>query len=988
MKFSIYENKKCAPIIYDKCAFSGVKKIADRFAEDIKLTCGVKPVIYEYENSIFTNVSTGKSEVISEKNAIFICTSTNSEIVKAMLSKGKADIHEIIGKRECYKINIENGFDRKILGDSEIKNILVIIGSDKRGTIYGMFKVSEMIGVTSLVFFGDNKPIVKDKVLVDIKPQIVSKEPSIEYRGFFINDEWPAFGNWCNEQFGGFNAKCYEQVFIFLLRMKGNFLWPAMWSAVFSEDGPSIENARLADELGVVMGTSHHEPLYRAGEEWQHTYEKYGSSNKWSFLENREAITEFWRQGVKRNKNFESLVTIGMRGEADSKLLPENATMQDNIDVVMSAIRTQNEILKDEFSDISKVPRVLAIYKEVEDYYYGDEDTKGLKDYEELKDVIFLLSDDNWGNTRGLPTDEERKHPGGFGMYYHFDYHGGPISYEWQNTSRLSKINEQLMQAYEYGVKKLWIVNVGDIKGYEYPLNYFMDLAYDIERLGDINKIDDYMSDFLDSNFGIYFDKKQKKDFLEAIELYTRLNSSRKPESLNDRVYAPVNYNEAERVICLADKAISIVDKLKTEMIKSNRLSTCFDSVFYYQLVLTMNIHAMQAEASINRYLADNLSLMANVYADRIDARLDKIDALIEEYNTKAFPQWNHMLDSGFTGYRDWCDKDWGLPITRRVHPLHKGKIMVGFKNVEGFHLGEHWQDGEPICNEDFTRPDTKEVVIYLDSRGKVPFKFTTKSDKDWVKIKGGSGKQNPLVCPRNEIVLTIDREKITSNEKAYINVYVDFADGEKTVGKLSIMAAPMDIYMEDKIAVNGERVFNNVFAVNQGYVSINADSFAEVRDVLDNGYRVIKYAGREGNAVKCFPAVKDYSEQYDKPFLRYDFVASEEGTYIVEADVLQRNPVVKGEQMTFGLQMNDNGFICVNTVKDDYYTNTECPEWCMGVLDNVRRVNTEVSVKKGLNHMYIYAMSPDVMFDKFIIYNKEKGLKKSYFGPMESYRI
>lgn len=994
MKFSIYEKKTCAPVIYEKNAYSGVKKIADRFAEDIKLTCGVKPDIYEYDGEKLINVATGKVADVTEDRAIFICTCTNSDVLKSVLSKGKADIKGIIGKRECYKISIDDSAKGRFKGADKIKKLLVITGSDKRGTIYGMFRVSEMIGITSLVFFGDNVPKVRDNVSVDIKSPIVSKEPSVEYRGFFINDEWPAFGNWCNEQFGGFNAKCYEQVFIFLLRMKGNYLWPAMWSAVFSEDGPGIENARLADELGVVMGTSHHEPLFRAGEEWQHTYKNYGESNKWSFLENTEAITKFWIDGVRRNKDFESLITIGMRGEADSKLLPENATMQDNIDVVMAAIRAQNQILSDEINkDLSKVPRVLAIYKEVEDYYYGDENTKGLKEYEELEDVTFLLSDDNWGNTRGLPTEKERSHRGGFGMYYHYDYHGGPVSYEWQNTSRLSKVNEQLMQAYEYGVRKLWIVNVGDIKGYEFPLNYFMDLAYDVDTWGPVNRIDDYMSHFMDSNFGNILDKNQKKKMLEAIELYTRINGFKKPESLNEKTYHPVNYNEAQCIIDMADKAIAIVSKLREELVDKGSVTGCFDSVFYYQLCLTMNIHAMQAEASLNHYLSDNLSLMANEYADRVEARLCAIDSMIDEYNTTAFPQWNHMLDSGFTGYRDWCDKNWGLPVVRRVHPLHKGKVMAGFSTTEGFHLGEHWQDGEPICNDDFTRPDVENVVIYLDSRGRVPFSFRTEASKDWVKIKGGKGKQNPLKKARNEIVLSIDRDKVQNEEKAVISIYVDFDDNEKTVCRLAVKAAPMIIQMDneemEKITSEPQdTIFENCFAESQGYVCINADSFSEARDVDGQGYTVIKYAGRNGNAVKCFPSVKDFTEQYDKPYLRYDFVAYEDGDYVLESDVLQRNPVVKGQPMCFGLQVNDGEFVTVNTVRDDYYTYNECAEWCNGVLDNVRRVLTDIMVKKGINHIKIYAMSPDVMFDKFVIYNKKIGLKKSYLGPKESYRI
>lgn len=977
MNIAICKNKKVCPIIVEKQAFPGVKKIADRLAEDIKLSCNRKPKIFVCDLNGIYDFETEKPVSIKTENAIFVATLGNSGIIDSLVSGKKYDVSKIEGKRECYKIGTLPGKKFPVKGFEKAENIIMVTGSDKRGTIYGMFDISERVGVTSFVYWGDLIPKPKEELFVEIKSSYTSKEPSIEFRGLFINDEWPAFGSWCNEQFGGFNAKCYEKVFIFILRMKGNFLWPAMWTSTFSEDGPGIENARLADELGIVMGTSHHEPLFRAGEEWQHIYSQYGESNSWNFINNKEAITDFWIDGVKRNKDFESLVTIGMRGEADSKLLPENATMQDNIDVVMSAIRTQNQILKDYMNDdLTKINRVLAIYKEVEDYYYGDENTKGLKDYEELEDVMFLLSDDNWGNTRGLPTESERNHRGGYGMYYHFDYHGDPISYEWQNSSRLKKINDQLMMAYEYGVKRLWVVNVGDIKGYEFPLTYFMDLAYDIDKWGEANKVTTYMNCFIDKYFAGYFDADGKKNILKALELATRINAFRKPESLNENVYEPVNYNEAERIIEMAEESMSLWTGEWMKIHTDKSMVQGLESIWGYQLMLTMSIHAMQAEASINHHLAKNLSLMANEYADRVEARIDKIERAIEVYNKSFGGKWNHMLDSGFTGYRDWCDKDWGYPVLHRVMPINKGKVIVSFRGDKRYHLGHHWQDGEPICNEEFTRPETKKISIYLDSRGKVPFCFEVKTDKKWLKIGKHISYQVPDKYPRTVIDLTVDRNKLVGEETAYVDFDIKFENGESTTSRLAVKAN------------NDKAVKSSVYKENQGYICIFADHFAEKTDVSNGQYIVIRGLGRNSSAVKAYPVTTDFSELYDKPCLRYDFVANSEGSYVLEADVLQRNPVVKGAPMNFGLKINDGEFGVVNTVNDNYYTNGHSGQWAEGVLDNVRRIETEIQVKKGINHMYIYAMSPNVMFDKFVIYNKETGLKKSYLGPLESYTV
>lgn len=396
------------------------------------------------------------------------------------------------GKREVYLLQI---LDAPFPEKPEIGQLLVIAGSDKRGTLYGLFRLSELCGVSPLIFWGDAAPVKNPEPCIVLEGAFVSKEPSVKYRGFFINDEWPAFGNWCMERYQGVNADAYQKIFELLLRLKGNYLWPAMWRSSFSEDGPGLANAELADEYGIIMGTSHHEPMCRAGVEWQNQYRRYGTDSTWSFLANAEAITRFWEDGILRNKPFENIVTIGMRGENDSKLLPPDATLRDNIEVIKGAVLAQHELLRKHISpDLRQVPRLLAIYKEVEDYYFGDETCEGLAAWEELSDVIFLLSDDNYGNVRALPTAESRKHPGGYGMYYHFDYHGAPVSYEWQNTNRLTKTWEQMTMAYEAGVRELWIVNVGDLKGVEYPLSYFMELAYDYDSWGSaaLNKTEDF----------------------------------------------------------------------------------------------------------------------------------------------------------------------------------------------------------------------------------------------------------------------------------------------------------------------------------------------------------------------------------------------------------------------------------------------------------------------------------------------------------------
>src|SRR5690554_5079874 len=460
----------------EKEAYSKIHKITGKVMHDIELVFGIAPTAAEEITQCASSV-------------VIYGTIDRSPVLADLSGQGLITLEELRGKSEVYLFQV---IDAPWEG---IDKALVIAGSDKRGTIYGLFHLSEMLGVSPFVNWSAVKPQRKKEFLLTDGYKYLSKEPSIRYRGFFINDEWPAFANWCHENFGGFNAKAYEHVFELLLRLKGNYLWPAMWSARFYDDGPGLANAELADELGVIMGTSHHEPCLRQGEEYRYLRGKdsiYGDA--WNFRTNKEGITRFWEDGLIRSGKFEIIITVGMRGEADTAIMKE-ATLADNINLLRDVLRTQNRLIKEYINpDLTKVPRMLALYKEVEAFFYGDENTPGLLGSEELEGIILMLCDDNFGNLRTLPSEEMRAHNGGFGMYYHFDYHGWPVSYEWINSSYLPKVWEQMCTAYDFGIRELWIVNVGDICTQEFPLNFFLDLAYDFERWGTsaINTTRDY----------------------------------------------------------------------------------------------------------------------------------------------------------------------------------------------------------------------------------------------------------------------------------------------------------------------------------------------------------------------------------------------------------------------------------------------------------------------------------------------------------------
>ena len=384
------QDRKIA-FVFEKECLSGIIKIADKVADDICLVFGKRPECLE--------TSDGADPDFAGIKVVFGIAG-HSPMIGALESAQKIDLSAIRGKREVY------GFF------APKEDCIVIAGSDKRGTIYGLFRLSELFGVSPFVNWSGLLPQKRDCVLLNEEVFTVSKEPSVEYRGFFINDEWPAFGTWCNKHFGGFTCEMYEGVFELLLRLKGNYLWPAMWTSSFAEDGPGLKSAELADELGVVMGLSHHEPCLRHGEEYSHVRGKdsiYGDA--WNFRSNEEGITLFWRDGLRRNGHLENVITVGMRGERDSKILGKEASLEDNINLLRDVLKTQEKLIREEVNeDLSKVPRMLALYKEVEAYYYGDKDTAGLiEGCPELEDVILLLCEDNHGYLRSLPDEKMRR---------------------------------------------------------------------------------------------------------------------------------------------------------------------------------------------------------------------------------------------------------------------------------------------------------------------------------------------------------------------------------------------------------------------------------------------------------------------------------------------------------------------------------------------------------------------------------------------------
>jgi hypothetical protein len=967
MDFTINQSILSGGALYlkEKEAYSGVHKIAEKVMSDIERVIGVRPTSSE------------------ELDALTSCTVIygtigQSSVLDSLSELGLIDLEEIRGKNEVYLFQI---IDAPWTG---VDKVLVIAGSDKRGTIYGLFHLSEVLGVSPYVDWNDVKPQHQDEIVLEGGYKVVSKEPSVRYRGFFINDEWPAFGTWCNENFGGFNVKAYDHVFELLLRLKGNYLWPAMWSARFYDDGPGLANAELADEYGVVIGASHHEPCLRQGEEYKYLRGQdsiYGDA--WNFRTNEEGITRFWADGLKRSGKFENVITVGMRGEADTSIMGKEATLADNINLLRDVLRTQNKLMKEHVnSELDQIPRMLALYKEVEPFFYGDENTPGLMGAEELENVILMLCDDNFGNLRTLPTEEMRSHQGGYGMYYHFDYHGGPISYEWINSSYLPKIWEQMSTAYDFGVRDLWVVNVGDICTQEFPLGYFLDLAYDFDQWGTsaINKTHEYTRLWVNKQFGGLCEEKDLQSIHQIIDGYTKITHNRKPEAMHADVYHPVNYQETDRLLDEIEKLMNAANELYKKM--DDEAMPGFFSLVYYPAMGNLNLQKMQLLAGKNHYAAKLNSMEANQLAEQVKACMQRDQELVNEYHTMADGKWYGMGLSEHIGFTKWNEDECRNPVLMQVMPARKPRVIVSINGTEQRSEGSSWHVNT-LYTRDFKQPNVTEASFTISSLSDLDAPYEITCDVPWLSCSSYKGSLDGDKKAVEKITVRIDRSKM--NDETEANIVVKIPSG---VVRIIVDAKQPEIYgLPEKTYVE-----------TLGYISIEAEHYfakfdggqtGEGQSKTAAGFQMLDGYGRTLSAMKVFPTTQYFIAGQDAPYLEYQFVANEAGAYEVELYMQPSNPVTKDNTLYYGIQVNDGMIDVINTIpKGTKVGESSSFEWAAGVLDNIRRQSSEVICNSGLNKVKIYAVSPGFVIEKLVIYPVGKKPAESYLGPTETYYI
>lgn len=600
--FVLAENGKVAPVIVSGDDWKGVKIAAENLSQDFKRVTGTAAPLVQ-KGQLPSGAAT----------AIIAGTIGHNELIDDLIKRGVIQAGEVGGKWESTLMQV---VDHPLPG---IKRALVIAGSDKRGTIYGIYEISRQIGVSPWYYWAD-VPVVHQNSIYCLETREVLPSPKVKYRGIFLNDEAPALSGWVHEQFAGFNHRFYTKVFELLLRLKANYLWPAMWGNAFNDD--DTLNPVLADQYGIVMGTSHHEPMLRAQQEWK----RYGKG-AWNYQENKQILQDFWKKGIEHMGTHESIVTIGMRGDGDMPM-----TEGSNISLLEQIVKDQRAILAEVTGKpASRTPQLWALYKEVQDYY-----DKGMRVPD---DVTLLLCDDNWGNIRKLPNLHAKYRSGGYGIYYHFDYVGGPRNYKWINTNTIERTWEQMHLAYSYGVDKIWIVNVGDLKPMEFPISFFLDYARNPDAIA-YDDLPGYTLNWCKEQFGPRF----ARQIADIIHLYTKYNARIKPELLNSHTYSLKNYDEWNRVVndynSLAAKSKAIYEHLPEAYRPS------YFELVDFQVAASANLYKLYRAQALNHLYASQQRSVTNQYADSVRYYYRQDSLLTYRYNKiNAGGKWNHFMD-------------------------------------------------------------------------------------------------------------------------------------------------------------------------------------------------------------------------------------------------------------------------------------------------------------------------------------------------------
>ena len=911
--FSLAAGGHAASLVVDEQEYPGVVRAAHDLQSDIQRVTGLTP-------ELVRNAASQHGQVV------LIGTISRNPLIDRLIQEHKLDVSGVAGKWESTVIQV---VEKPMPG---VPRALVIAGSDRRGTIFGIYDLSEQIGVSPWYWWAD-VPVRHRDALYVAAGRYVHGEPTVKYRGIFLNDEAPALSGWVNATYGGYNHKFYEKVFELLLRLKANYLWPAMWGSAFNEDDP--ENARLADEYGIVMGTSHHEPMLRAQQEW-----KRHGTGPWDYASNSGVLDKFWSEGIERNKNFESTITIGMRGDGDMPM-----TEGQNIALLEKIVADQRNILAQHMTAmLASDPQVWALYKEVQAYY-----EKGMRVPD---DVTLLWCDDNWGNIRRLPTPEERNRAGGAGIYYHFDYVGDPRNYKWINTNPIAKVWEQMNLALNYGATRIWVVNVGDLKPMEFPIEYFLTLARDPQRW-DKEQLPEYTRAWAEREFGA----AHAGAIAELVTRYTQYNGRRKPELLDTDTFSLVNYREADRVESDWQTLLEGAEKLQ-KLLPEDEQDAYFELVLH-PIKASAIVNELYIAAGRNRWYARQGRADANDQAARARELFQADAQLTDEYNHKlAHGKWNHMMDQTHLGYTYWQEPPLNvMPAVSEVQPLASPRMGVYAEGTADI-------TGPMTLTFDNYQRQSRYVDVF--NRGTGSFRYQASTSVPWILLSKTGG-------------------EISSEERLNVSVDWDKAPAGKASGEVTLTQedqSAIKVRVEAFHPASPARESVNGFVEGDGYVSMEAEHFTASTSVGNARWERIPGYGATLSGMSIFPVTApSLIPPQSAPTLEYRMFLFDAGSVNLQAIVGPTLNFVPGRGLRFTVAFDDQ----TPQVVDALAHNSD-KDWAQMVSDGVRRVEINLNVEKpGYHTLKIGMVDPGLVLERLIV--SAGPLKPSYLGPPESFR-
>lgn len=868
------------------------------------------------------------------RNAILVGTVGHSELIDALVAAGKIKVGGLAGQWESSLIQTV------INPVPGIDTALVIAGSDKRGTIYGVYELSRQMGVSPWYYWAD-VPTAQQKAIYALDKKVILEPSAVKYRGIFLNDEAPALAGWASEKFGGFNHRFYIHVFELLLRLKANYLWPAMWGHAFNDDDSL--NPVLADRYGIVMGTSHHEPMLRAQQEWK----RYGKG-EWNYPHNKQVFKGFWKTGIKHMGTHESIVTIGMRGDGDMPM-----TEGSNISLLESIVKDQRKIIADVTGRLpEKTPQLWALYKEVQDYY-----DKGMRVPD---DVTLLFCDDNWGNIRKLPKLTDPYRSGGYGIYYHFDYVGGPRNYKWINTNPIDKVWEQMHLAYQYGVDKIWIVNVGDLKPMEFPISFFLDYARNPDRIP-YEGLKEYTLDWCRQQFG----SDHAVAIADILTTYGKYNGRVKPELLSRKTYSLMNFREWDRVCSDYERLAKRSQSIYLQLPKAFRAA--YFELIDYPVKASANLYALYAAQAKNHLYARQGRSATNKYADSVAWYYLQDSLLTIQYNQiNADGKWNHMMDQTHIGYTSWQEPDRNrMPEVRRIKVPSTPLFGVAIQGDTSC-LGGHKRSADlPVLNPEVNNFVNQNFALFSRSAKPVAYEISTKSP--WIHLKLQSGILSPGV------------------EKLPVFYTIDWDKAPRKIAKAPVLIRSGQQSYTVWVHINNRPLAQKpagAFVSENHQVSFDAGDFQKATGLEAIHWKKLPGYGKTNNAVTPVPVTfKPLDFSLENPCVSYPFFSRDSGRLHLTIYLAPTLDTRSMGGLKFAMAIDDSEPRTININKN---SSSEA-QWSKDVAGNIRKLVEAFTVKNsGAHTLKVWAISPGVVIEKFEL--NFGPAKKSFLGAPPSF--